>query len=296
MRAVAIAYGRALLSQLHLKMLTLSLVPFLLSLAIWGVALYYQLQPLIDAVQSWFVRYDGFRLSGNLLGAVGLGVLKTVVVPLIAMLLLLPLMVLTALIFIGLAAMPAIVGHIGRRHFPQLAQERGGSLLGSLGTALGAFLVFAVLWLLTLPLYALAPLALAAHALLWGWMTYRVVVYDALAVHASAEERAELMREHRLPLLAIGVISGIAGALPGMIWVGGTVLAVVLFPFLAAVSIWLYVMVFMFTGLWFTYYCLQALAELRARADRALSIAPDDAAGDATLLPASAEAQPNPEE
>ena len=42
--------------------------------------------------------------------------------------------------------------------------------------------------------------------------------------------------------------------------------AVVLFPFLAALSIWLYVVIFIFTGLWFQYYCLQALADLRAGA------------------------------
>jgi hypothetical protein len=40
--------------------------------------------------------------------------------------------------------------------------------------------------------------------------------------------------------------------------------AVFLFPFLAALSIWLYVVIFIFTGLWFQYYCLQALSDLRA--------------------------------
>jgi hypothetical protein len=39
---------------------------------------------------------------------------------------------------------------------------------------------------------------------------------------------------------------------------------VFLFPFLAALSIWLYVVIFIFTGLWFQYYCLQALSSLRA--------------------------------
>jgi hypothetical protein len=39
---------------------------------------------------------------------------------------------------------------------------------------------------------------------------------------------------------------------------------VVLFPVLAVLSIWLYLIIFIFTGLWFQYYCLQALADLRA--------------------------------
>jgi hypothetical protein len=58
-------------------------------------------------------------------------------------------------------------------------------------------------------------------------------------------------------------VSGAAGAIPGLVWMSGAA-AVLLFPLLAAVSIWLYVMVFIFTGLWFEHYCLQALADLRA--------------------------------
>ena len=46
---------------------------------------------------------------------------------------------------------------------------------------------------------------------------------------------------------------------------GGAVISVVLFPVLALVSLWLYVMLFLFAGLWFQYYCLQALDDIRAR-------------------------------
>jgi fatty acid desaturase len=76
-------------------------------------------------------------------------------------------------------------------------------------------------------------------------------------------ERHAIMREQRWPLLAIGMVSGAAGAVPGLLWMGG-VMSVVFFPFLAAFAIWLYVLIFIFTGLWFQYYCLEALARLRA--------------------------------
>ena len=264
MGAVLNAWGRAMLSQLHGKVLLLSVLPFVLALLLWAGLLYLGLQPLIDHLQALFTQYDLFRTSSSLLLSLGLGMLKTVVVPLIAMLLLLPLMILTALIFIGVAAMPAIVRHIGRRHYAGLEMKHGGSLLGSVGTALLAFLVFALAWLVTLPLYAFPPLALAAQVLLWGWLTCRVMTYDALADYASADEREQLRRRHRWSLLSIGVVSGAVGALPGALWIGGTVLSVVFFPFLAAASIWLYVLIFIFTGLWFEYFCLAALARLRA--------------------------------
>jgi hypothetical protein len=265
MRAVANAYGRALLSQLHGKMLVLSILPFVLSVALWALLLWLGLQPLLDWLHLHFVEYEIFRSTSSWLEWLGLGVLKTVVVPFFAMLLLLPLMILTALVFIGVVAMPVVVRHVGGRHYSQLELKRGGSILGGLGKALGSFLIFIVVWFFTLPLYVLPPLAVLSSALLWGWLTSRVMTYDALADYASEDERHTLMREHRWQLWTIGVISGAAGSLPAVLWVGGAAIAVVFFPFLLAASIWLYVLIFIFTGLWFEYYCLEALAALRGR-------------------------------
>ena len=263
MAAVLTAYGRALASQFSARIMLLSLVPLLLSVALWGALLYTGLQPVIDWVQVLFTDYNVFGASAGVLGMSGLGMLKTVAVPLVAMLLLLPLMILTSLLFMGLAAMPAIGRHVGTRQFAGLEMKQGGSLLGSLGLSLGSVLLFVLLWILTLPLYVFPPLALAAQVALWGWLTARVMSYDALAAYASFDERRALMHRHRWPLLAIGMVSGAAGALPGIVWVGGALISVVLFPFLAMLSIWIYLVIFIFTGLWFQYYCLQALRELR---------------------------------
>ena len=262
-RPVLTAYGRALRSQFSGRMLLLSAIPFVLSVLLWGGLLYWGLEPLNDAIRALFERHDAYQVSGSVLSRFGMGAFKTLVVPLIAMLLLLPLMIVTSLLFMGLAAMPAIASHVGARQFPKLEKKHGGSLLGSLKTNLAGFLKFVLLWLLTLPLYVFPPLAVFVQALLWGWLTSRMMVYDVLADYASADERRQLLAEHRWPLIAIGVVSGAAGALPGAIWLGG-VMAVVFFPFLAAASIWLYVLVFIFTALWFAYYCLEALARMRA--------------------------------
>lgn len=262
MRPVFIAFGRALLSQLHYRMLLLTILPFLLSVAIWGVALWLGLQPLIDWLQGYFLANDGFRISGDVLTMLGMGALKTVLVPLIAMWLLLPLMILTALLWIGVIAMPMIARHVGQRHFPALEARRGGSFWGSLWMSSSSFLIFMLLWLITLPLSLMPPLALIVLTLLWGWLTYRVMAYDALADYADADERRAILRTHRWPLLVIGAVSGAMGAAPTLLWLGGA-LSVIFFPLLAAGSIWLYVLVFVFTGLWFQYYCLAALQKHR---------------------------------
>jgi hypothetical protein len=263
MRPVLIAFGRALLSQLHFRMLMLTVMPFVLSVALWGILLWLGLQPMIDWLQAYFADNGGFRVAGDVLGWFGLGAIKTVLVPLIAMWVLLPLMILTALVFVGTMAMPAIVRHVGTRVYPELERRKGGSVWGGLWVASSSFIVFAVLWLLTLPLSMFPPLTFVIQPALWGWLTYRVMAYDALAEHASALECKEILRRHRWPLFVIGAITGAMGAAPTLLWLGGA-LSVIFFPVLAAGAIWLYVLVFVFTGLWFQHYCLEALAGYRA--------------------------------
>ena len=266
MKGVAAAYRSALRAQFTGRMLLLSAAPLVLSLLLWGVVLWFGLQPLLDWLHALFSQYDAFETSGNMLAKLGLGVLKVVVVPLLAIALLLPLMIASALLFMGVAAMPAIERHVGNREYPKLEKKEGGSFFGSIAVNLGSSAVFAVLWLFTLPLYAIPPLAWLVQACLWAWVTSRVMSYDALAAHASAEERQALMRRHRSALWAIGFASGLAGALPGIAWMGGALLSIVLFPFLAMLSLWLYIMIFLFAGLWFQYFCLGALEELRSGA------------------------------
>ena len=263
MRAVIHAYGRALLSQFHGKILLLSIVPFILSVAVWALLLWLGLQPLLDWLHGHFVEFEVYRVTSDWLQSIGLGGLRSIVVPLFALLLLLPLMIVTAMIFIGVAAMPFIVRHVGGRHFPQLEMKQGGSILGGVVKALGAFGIFVLAWLCIVPLYIFPPLAGLATVLLWGWLTSRVMSYDALADYASAEELSKLQREHRWQLMSIGVVSGLAGSLPALVWVGGAAAAIAFFPIMLAASIWVYVVIFIFTGLWFEYYCLQALAQLR---------------------------------
>jgi len=273
MQKILVTFGKAVLSQLHYRMLLLTVLPFIVSVAIWGVLLWLGLQPMIDWLHAYFTDSGGFRVAGDLLGWLGLGAISTVLVPLIAMWVLLPLMILTALVFVGVMAMPIIVRHVGTRHYPELEMKKGGSVLGSLWIATCSFLIFAVLWLVTLPLALFPPLTFIVQPALWGWLTYRVMAYDALSEHASAQEMKTVLRQHRWPLLMIGAMTGAMGAAPTLLWLGGA-LSVIFFPVLAAGAIWLYVLVFVFTGLWFEHYCLDALRQYRALPAPATALPP----------------------
>ncbi len=263
MRPVLTAFGRAIWSQLHFKMLLLSVLPFVFSVVVWGFGLWLYLQPMIDGLQKYFIQNEGFRISNDMLMWVGMGALKTVIVPLIAMWILLPLMILTALIFVGVMAMPVISKHVGSRQYREVEARNGGTFLGSLWTSSSSFAVFLILWIVTLPLALIPPLTFVIQPILWGWLTYRVMAYDALADHADAGERKTILRKHRWQLLLIGAITGAMGAAPTLLWLGGA-LSVIFFPVLAAGAIWLYVLVFIFSGLWFQHYCMEALKQHRA--------------------------------
>jgi hypothetical protein len=106
--------------------------------------------------------------------------------------------------------------------------------------------------------------------LIWGWLTYRVMAFDALAEHASTEERREIFRRHRGWLLGMGVFCGYLGAAPSLIWASGALFAAA-FVILVPLAIWIYTLVFAFSSLWFAHYCLSALQALRA--EKALAAA-----------------------
>ncbi len=263
MTSLATSLYRALMAQLHPPMLLLTMLPFVIAVLLWGLALWFGLQPLIDQLHAWFSDYDLFRSAGKLLDSIGLSALRALLVPLLAMWLLLPFMIVTALVLVGSFAMPAIARHVGQRHFPQLLRRQGGSFAGSLWVSLSSFAGFLVFWLLTLPLNLVPLFALFVQPLLWGWLAHRVMSYDSLADYADRDERRAIVQRERWPLLAIGIVTGSLGAAPGLLWLGG-VASVIFFPLLAAVAIWLYLLIFVFSGLWFQYYCLEALARLRS--------------------------------
>jgi hypothetical protein len=101
-----------------------------------------------------------------------------------------------------------------------------------------------------------------------------VFAYDALAEHASADERRRLLQVHRLPLLAMGVVVGYLGAAPSLLWASGAMF-IALAPILVPMAVWIYALVFAFASLWFTHYLLEALQHSRlASAPQASTPAP----------------------
>ncbi len=266
------SFGRALLAQCHPKIWLMSLLPMLGAILLWSVVLYFTLPPLLDHFQQLFTTQNSFRSAGAWLAVAGLVALKAVVVPLLALWVILPLIMLSTLLLVGAVLMPMIVNFVAARDFPTLEKKAGGTFIGGLSNSLRMFAAFVLLWCLCLPLSAIPPLALLAHTALWGWLTYRVMIYDALADHATAEERQAITHQHRWHLLVIGIITSLIGNLATVLWLSGAV-AMLFLPVTSLLAIWLYFVTFIFSGLWFQYFSLAALQTHREQGTQRLAAA-----------------------
>lgn len=259
-RALAQAFLPRVIGMTLLPLLAMTALALLLGWLWWGAAVAWMQTALHGwSVLAWLDGWLGIDHPG------GLGALLA---PLAVLALATPVLVLVTLTLVSLLLTPALTRLVAERRFPQLVRSGGASLAASIGWSAGALALAVLALIVSLPLWLIPPLVLLVPPLIWGWLTYRVMSFDALADYASADERRAIIREHRWPLLAIGVLCGYMGAAPGVVWASGLLFAA-LFVVLVPVAIWIYTFVFVFSSLWFAHYCLDALVRRRGQGDSA---------------------------
>ena len=278
------SFWRAVAYCLHPRVIALSVLPLVIMVVLSLGLGYFFWDDALVAVRASLESWDLLSTMTRWLEGLGLGNLRVVLAPTILLFLSIPVIVILALLFVAILMTPAMVALVAERRFPQMERKKGGSLVASLVWSLGSTLLAAVALVISIPLWLIPPLILILPPLIWGWLTYRVMSYDAMVDHASAEERREIFRRHRGTLLGIGVLSGYLGAAPSLLWASGAMF-IAMAPLLVPVAIWLYTLVFAFSSLWFAHYCLAALEQLRMqknalttdlRAQAAIESIPDD--------------------
>ena len=202
---------KAFVSLLQPSMLILMIWPLLAALALWiflGVLFWSQAAHWIDAalrqssIIETMIQYWPLALIAAHLGA---AILVIVFVPLVLV---------TAVVIVGIFAMPAMVNHVAAHDYPELDRRRGGSAAGSAWNSVVALGGFALLALLTLPLWFFPLFWVVLPPVLLGYLNQRIFRYDALCEHASREELAEIVRLERAPLFGLGVVIALAGHIP----------------------------------------------------------------------------------
>jgi uncharacterized protein involved in cysteine biosynthesis len=157
-------------------------------------------------------------------------------------LLLAPMILITAVLIAAVLEMPLIVSFVAARYYPTLEKRRGGTVLGSIGNALVAVLVFAGLWIVTLPLWLTGVLVPVLPLVLAAYLNQRLFRYDALSEHASPEEFRAILEASWGRMYLLGVMLALLYYVP---------LLNLLVPVLS--------------GLAFTHFGLAQLQELRQR-------------------------------
>jgi hypothetical protein len=280
------SFWRALAYCLRPRIIALSVLPLLLLAALSAAMVYFFWDRAIDGMHDWLTDWALVESLLRWLKSVGFSNLRAVVAPLLVLMLSLPVIIILSLLAVAWLMTPAMVSIVARRRFAGMERRHGSSFWNNVLLGIGASLLAAMALLFSMPLWFIPPLVVVLPPLIWGWLTYRVMVNDVLAEHASPEERTEIIRRYRFWLLAIGVLTGYMGAAPGMVWAVGA-MAIVFAPLLLPLAIWIYTFVFAFSALWFAHFCLTALAALRAEPiDVPGSRTPDpDALAKALALP-----------
>jgi len=256
---------RAVLYCVHPRVVLLSLLPLFLMVGLtlglgylfWDLAVD-QLRAALDALPHSSALWQW-------LDGVGQTRVTAILAPLLLVLGLTPLIAVLSMVLVALWMAPSVVTLVASQRFAGMAEQGGAGLMASLGWTLMSTLLALLALLLSMPLWLIPPLVLVLPPLIWGWLTYRVMAFDALARHASAAERRILLHQHRGRLLLIGVLVGLLGGAPGALWALSSGFAPA-FVLLAPLAVWVYMLLFAFASLWFTHYCLAALHALRLQA------------------------------
>ena len=294
MHALIDSFWRAVAYCLRPRIVLLSVLPlvFMVTLTV-GLGFFFW-EPAMDQVMRLMESSSFLNSAWQWLDSMGAGKLKTVLAPLIVIFGVTPLIVMLSMLVVAIAMTPMMVAMVAKRRFPQLEARRGASFFRSVVWSLGSTVAALVALVVSVPLWLVPPLILVLPPFIWGWLTYRVMAFDALATHADDEERRTIFREQRLTLLGMGIFTGYLGAAPSLVWASGVVFAAG-FIILVPLAIWIYTLVFAFSSLWFAHYCLFALQSLRAqRAAAQRVVEPAQPAHEpvAPLPPPSADATP----
>ncbi|MGB3288510.1 MAG: EI24 domain-containing protein [Burkholderiaceae bacterium] len=239
--AVGLAFKRALVSQCHPKMLAALFLPFIIALLGAIILLWAFWTPLTGWLNTQAAGWDIVNEVDQWLLAVGLFSIKLYLIPMLAVAILLPLSGILGLVIAAVFVMPIVLRHLEKREY--LGLSRQGQFSTAVGTwnAIWVGGLFAIGWLVTMPLWLIPPLPVLLPIFWWTFAFTRMLRVDAIIEHASPQERRMLWRRHRRQL-----------------WLIGFILALVnLFP-----PAWLVLPVF--SALVFAHFSLEALRQLRA--------------------------------
>lgn len=232
MNGVLLALGRSVSSLGRARVWLYLLVPTVLAVLAMSALSLFLLDRLVAALleqppMSWVASW-GAIWPAHLLASLG------------GWLVILSASYLLAVLLTAIVVMPLLLEYLARNDYGDVARLGRDSVAASTLNSVWAALLFILGWLATLPLWLIPGLGLVLPLFWMAWLNRRTFAYDALSVHASADEWRELRRHHAGALLLLGVLMALLTHVP--------VLGLFA-PSLAALA--------------YIHYCLEALRRLR---------------------------------
>lgn len=209
MTTVFDALSRAFRDLFQFKVLWIVIWPMLAAVLLW----------LVLGVTFWDT-FSGWIASG--LDAIGMQTwlegmeprwVANAIQALAHLILFVPLVFITALVITALFAMPALIGLVAERDYPQLKRESGGGMAGSLLNALLALGIFIAIWVLTLPLWVIGA-GVVVPFIAATYLNQRLFRYDAIAEHASRVEMQALFSTYQSSWWGLGLLTGLLQFVP----------------------------------------------------------------------------------
>jgi CysZ protein len=243
MNKIGLALKQSLQACLDIRILLLLFTPFFLAVIV-GLVLFFTLGTWWIATatsgveHSEFMRYIAERWSG--FGNDAVSSISYVLVVVVAILVILPISYWVAIVVVSLVLLPFILKILEQKDFKGIEKKRGGNFAYSLWNTLKVSVIYILGLMVTLPLWFFPGFAVVMPILLSSYLNKNLFVYDVLEEYASREERKQIETENRGNLYLLGMILGFLNYIP---------LAFVVAPTFASLA--------------YSYFCLNALKDMR---------------------------------
>lgn len=212
------ALGRSVIDLFHYKMLLLLFLPPVGSLILWGALGFLFWDQLlvfshffgekflfIQAIPPWMTEWFSITPSS----------VTTALAGVLAILLILPLTILTSMLITSVVAMPVVLRFV-EAQFPKLEKKGRGAFIASTKNMIVSSVIYLVLWVVSLPFWMIPGLGVALPLLLNGYLNYRLFAFDSLADFASPREIQVLLGRKRIDFLLLGVMTSALVLIPPM--------------------------------------------------------------------------------
>ena len=134
---------------------------------------------------------------------------------------------LAASLLAAIVIMPLMVKHLAETEYRDVSAMGKDSFVAAAVNSIAASVLFVIAWVATIPLWLIPGFSLFVPLLLMGWLNRRTFAYDALSLHATADEWTALRNGNKAQFFMLGLTMALLVHVP---FVG------LLVPALAALS------------------------------------------------------------